>query len=254
MLSAPQASAAANEIVNGGPAPSPAEAAAAAADIVDGATSPSLPAAAPNATTAGPAADAGATASAVTSSAVDVGLKARVHQLAAAKVAAKSVTLRAPASQRHHVLKDEEPHKHQQLAVAHAKQAPHTTNAFLSKIGINTGETNNGMVASGDVLVKAPHGGVAVGQIFRANPRTAALKNMASKGTQKLAMTYPGTPATVPSNYYAAGIGAPVNTDPNLPPVTFISGMSYIYRSIYEWIDRPICLSVCAHAQFHLLR
>ena len=254
VLTAPEAQADAEEIVNGGPAPSPAAAAADAAAIVTGGAAPAAAAAMQNVSDSNvtaPVSGSDAASSTGTSSVQERGEFDAVHQLAAKKMAQKSFWGEAEPvkwgklEERQWQTKADTSHvtqerqwlttqqlpkvatarqaraSQQRLAVQDAAPAPAlgpSENVVLSKIGINAGDS---LGSFGDVRVKAPEGGVSIGQIFRtAGP----------KWTQKLAMTpmrsYPYTTAPLPSNYYAsAGVGAetPINTSPDLPQVTFIA-------------------------------
>jgi len=181
---AAHAEAGAEDIVNGGPTLTPAQAQEAAFEIVNGAPMPSLP---PTTTEVPPVSTNAAPA------AVE---KARVHLLASKKVAAKSSLLQAAAP-------------------------------LLASIGINTG-TGDSMGSYGDVRVAAPHGSITVGEMFRAKgparPQTlVGIHTDRGKTTQKLAMTYPAAPRLPLSNWYATGTGAPINTDHNLPAVSFVA-------------------------------
>jgi hypothetical protein len=268
VLSAPAAQAAAEQIVNGGPAPSPEEASADAAAIVNGgdASAPSPAADADAGADAGadvgadattPAADATTPAAAPAAQAASGDAAGNsqqstaraafhaVHQLAAKKVAQKSFQWH-PVQQLHKATQAKQASQ-QGLAVAHSTSAharTKATKAALSKIGINAG---GGLGSYGDVRVKAPGGGIAVGQIFRA---------AGPKRTQQLAMTpmssYPYVPAPAPRNFYAsAAVGAetPVNTSPDLPPVTFVSapygGSASVTLPVYKrtpqnpWVEPP---------------
>jgi len=184
---AAHAEAGAEDIVHGGPTGTPAQAQEAAFEIVNGAPIPSLPPTTievpPVSTDAAPAA-------------VEKARLARVHLLASKKVAAKSSPLQAAAP-------------------------------LLASIGINTG-TGDSMGSYGDVRVAAPHGSITVGEMFRAKgpARAQTLVGIHAdrgKTTQKLAMTYPAAPRLPLSNWYATGTGAPINTDPNLPAVSFVA-------------------------------
>ena len=255
VLTAPEAQADAEEIVNGGPAPSPAAAAADAAAIVTGGAAPAEAAATQNVSesnvTAAVSGSDTASSNGMSSVQARAGFDA-VHQLAAKKMAQKSFWGEAEPvkwgkleerqwqtnADSSHVTQERQwlttqqlpkaaatarqaRANQQRLAVQDAAPAPAlepSENVALSKIGINAGDS---LGSYGDVRVKAPGGGVSIGQIFRvAGP----------KWTQKLAMTpmhsYPYKPTPLPSSYYAsAAVGAetPVNTSPDLPQVTFIA-------------------------------
>jgi len=137
--------------------------------------------------------------------------------------------------------------RQQRLAVQHTKSARTAKVSPLAKIGIYDGEGLNTM---GDLEVKAPGGGIPVGQMFRAR---------GAKDTQKLAMTYPGASPQLPGSYYAPGIGAPINTNPNLPAVSFVAapsgGSASVTMPIYTrtpqnpWVSPPPKMSAVERAR-----
>ena len=165
--------------------------------------------------------------------------------------------------------------REQQLAGAEARNESGPSN----HVGINMGSD---MIGPGDdVMTKAP-GGISVGQIFKANKAQAMLQQVEDRGsspTQELAgvssltsVTIPSYTASVtipsytvtstsstPKQYYATGIGAPVNTPPQLPPLSFVSapmgGSASVTLPVYRrtpqnpWVEQPTKMSASERAK-----
>ncbi len=164
----------------------------------------------------------------------------------------------------------------QHLAGAEARNESGPSN----HVGINMGSD---MIGPGDdVMTKAP-GGISVGQIFKANKAQSMLQqeveDRESSPTQELAgvssltsVTIPSYTASVtipsytvtsssstPKQYYATGIGAPVNTPPHLPPLSFVSapmgGSASVTLPVYRrtpqnpWVEQPTKMSASERAK-----